>query len=384
MATYQQTRLHLAYLRVALALAIVLVPSAISARVWLSSLMGTCFDEEGKPVAGAVLRFTDPANGRHFEVTSNAEGRFNYVAVEPSHYRLEFFRNRHQQVSFPDVYLEWSSHPLLVEVNLQKHSVKVTRQVMLAETLGSEQPAPAIAVPDNADAAIVRAINEKIAADKIFMDAGDWDNALTAAREATEIDPKRDLPWAWRAKVFCEEASSHTTAPTDSMLQSCMQYYKYAIAIAPKAAYYNNLGAACSARKQWKEAADNFGAAIQLNPGHAALYHKNLGATLLKQAESLSDPEALKTLRLATDEFSLAAAASPPVAEAYYWMGLCQLRLAASEVPGSTYKLADESFRHYLQIAPSGQYAAQASAMLEGLADLALTRLRPARTSEQK
>ena len=317
----------------------------------------------------AVLRFIDPANGRHFEVTSNAEGRFHYIAVEPSHYRLEIFRNRRQQVSFPDVYLEWSSQPLLVEVNLQKNSVKVTRQVILAETFGSELPAPAIAVPDNADAAIVRAINEKIAAAKTFMDAGDWDSALTAAKDATEIDPKRDLPWAWLANVFCEEAS-HTAVHTDSMLQSCIQNYKYAIAIAPNATYYNNLGAAYSAMKQWKEAAGNFRAAIQLNPDHAALYHQNLGATLLKQAESLSNTEALKTLQLATDEFSLAAAASPPIAEAYYWKGLCELRLAASEAPGFSYKMADESFRHYLQLAPAGKYASQARAMRDGLQDL--------------
>ena len=370
MATYQPSRLHLAYLRVALALAIVLVPCAISAGVWLSSLMGTCFDEEGKPVAGAVLRFTDPANGRHFEVKSNAEGRFHYIAVEPSHYRLEIFRTRHQQISFPDVYLEWSSQPLLVEVNLQENSVRVTRQVILVETLGSEQPAPAIAVPDNADAAIVRAINGKIAAAKTFMDAGDWDNALTAARAATAIDPKRDLSWAWLAEIFCEEAS-HTTAHTDSMLQSCIQNYKYAIAIAPNATYYNNLGAAYSAMKQWEDAAGNFRAAIQLNPDHATLYHKNLGGTLLKQAESGSDSDTLKTLQLAEQEFSLAAAASPPVAETYYWKGLCQLRLAASEVPGSSYRMADESLRHYLQLSPNGQYASQARAMSDGLQDLA-------------
>ena len=155
------------------------------------------------------------------------------------------------------------------------------------------------------------------------------------------------------------------------MLQSCIQNYKYAIAIAPNATYYNNLGAAYSAMKQWEDAAGNFRAAIQVNPDHAALYHKNLGGTLLKQAESVSDRDTLKTLQLAEQEFSLAAAASPPVAEAYYWKGLCQLRLAASEVPGSSYRMADESLRHYLQLSPHGQYASQARAMSDGLQDLA-------------
>lgn len=321
-------------------------------------------------MAGAVLRFTDPANGKHFEVTSDAEGRFTYIAVGPSKYRLDIIRTRHQQATFPSVYLEWSSQPLLVEINLKKNSVKVTRQVLLAESFGSEEPAPAIAASEGPDAAVVRAINQKIAAAKALMEAGDWENALTEAKAATAIGPQRDLPWAWLANVYCEEAA-HQPASAGSSLQSCVRNYKYAIAIAPNATYYNNLGAACSAMQQWNEAADSFRAAAQLNPDHAALYHHNLGAVLLKQAETNPNADTLKTLQLSADEFSLAASASPSIPEAYYWRGLCQLRLAASEAPGSSYKSADESLRRYLQLLPDGPHATEARAMIEGLQDLA-------------
>ncbi|HVP56074.1 MAG TPA: carboxypeptidase regulatory-like domain-containing protein [Candidatus Eisenbacteria bacterium] len=346
--------------------AILLTPALASAGIWLSSITGACVDEDGKPLAGAALRFTDPTNGRHFEVTTGPDGKFTYIAVEPAHYRLEIYRARHQQVTFPGVFLEWSHQPLLVEINLQKNSVTVTRQVILAESFTSEQPA--LATPEGKDAAMALAINKQIAAAKAFMDAGDWDSALSAAKAATEIDPTRDLPWAWLANVFCEEAA-HTTGPIESMLQSCVQNYRYAIAIAPNATYYNNLGAAYSALKNWKDAADNFRTAAQINPDHAALYHQNLGAALMNQAESLPNHEAFGTMQLALGEFSLAAAATPPVSEAYYWVGLCQLRLAAAEVSGSSYKLADESLRRYLQLAPTGQYASQARAMLDGLQD---------------
>jgi tetratricopeptide (TPR) repeat protein len=198
------------------------------------------------------------------------------------------------------------------------------------------------------------------------MDAGDWDRALAAAKAATEIDPNRDLPWAWLANVYCEEAS-HWTGPADSIRQNCIRNYKYAIAIAPNATYYNNLGTAYSALKNWNEAAENFRTAAQLNPDHAALYHQNLGAALLNKAESQTGAEALATLQLALAEFSSAAAVAPSISEAYYWLGLCQLRLAAAQVSGSTYKAADGAFRRYLQLAPGGQYATQAQAMLDGL-----------------
>jgi len=341
-----------------------------SAGVLLSSLMGTCFDEEGKPMAGAALRFTDPANGRHFEVRSNVEGRFSYIAVEPSRYRLDVLRDRKPQSSFASVDLQWSSHPLLMEISLQHNSVRVTRQVLLAEAFQTESPPFALTSPPNTDEAIVRAINQQLAAARAYMDAENWENARAAAKAATEIDPKRDLPWAWLANVYCAEAS-RTTAPAGSLLQNCIQNYKYAIAIAPNATYYNNLGTAYCSMKHWKEAAENFSAAEQLNPDHG-LYHQNLGAALLKQAEALPNGDTRETLKLAADAFSRAAAATPPIPEAYYWKGLCQLRLAALDAPGASYKLADESLQHYLQLAPGGHYASEARTMVEGLKDLAV------------
>ena len=365
-----QSRLHPASRRNLFWLAWLLIPCVVSAGVLLSSVMGICFGEDGKPLAGAVLRFTDPANGRHFEVTSNAEGRFTYIAVEPSRYRLDILRNRKQLASFAGVDLQWSSHPLLVEISLQHNSVKVTRQALLAEAFQTEPPSPAITAATSTDAAMVRAINQQIAATKAFMDAENWEGARAAAQAATEIDPKRDLPWAWLADAFCEQAS-HATEPADSLLQNCIQNYKHAIAIAPNATYYNNLGAAHSAMKQWKEAAENFRAAENLNPDRA-LYYQNLGAALLKQADALPNSDAQETLQSATEAFSVAAAATPPIAEAYYWKGLCQLRLAAMDAPGSAYKLAEESLQHYLQRAPGGQYSSQARTMIEGIKDLAV------------
>ncbi len=364
-----RTRRHFVSLRTILWLAPLLVSCTVSAGVLLSSLMGSCIDENGKAMAGAVLRFTDPATGRHFEVTSNSEGRFTYIAVEPSRYRLDVIRDRKQQVSFANVDLQWSSHPLLIEINLQLNSVKVTRQVLLAESFQTESPPSEITSPPNTDKTIADAINQQIAAAKAFMDAENWEGARAAAEAATAIDPKRDLPWAWLASVYCQQAS-HATVPADSLLQNCIRYYKYAIAIAPSATYYNNLGTAYTSMKQWREAADNFRTAGQISPDHAGLYHKNLGAALLKQAESGPADDTQETLQLAADAFSLAAAAVPPIAEAYYWKGLCQLRLAALGAPGSTYKSTGESFQHYLQLAPKGQYAAEARAMVDGLKDV--------------
>lgn len=364
-----RTRLLHAGLLIAVFLAQIAHPCAISAGVLLTSLDGTCFDEDGKPMAGAVLRFTDPANGRHFEVTSNDRGKFTYVAVEPSRYRLDLIRPHKQQISFAKLDLQWSSHPLLLEINLQRNSVKVTRQVLLAEAFQTESPPPAVNGLGDTDEAVVHAINEQLAAVRAFMDSGDWEKARTAAKAATQIDPRRDLPWAWLAHVYCAQAS-HMTDSADSVLQNCVQSYQNAIAIAPSSTYYNNLGAAYSSLQQWSDAAEAFRTAARLNPEHAALYHQNLGAALLKQAEASTGHDSEKMLRLAVEAFSMAASSVPPILDAYYWRGLCQLRLAALEAPEASYKLAEDSFRQYLETDPSGPYASEARTMVDGLKNL--------------
>ena len=337
----------------------------LSAGIWLSAISGSSLDESGRPLPGAVFRFTNPANGKSFEITSNPEGRFTYIAVEPAHYRLDVIRARHQPVTFADVYLEWSSRPLLLDIDLRSHSVRVTRQIMLAETLGTEPPASALPSSGSPDAAIARAINEKIAAAAAFMAAGDWDSALTAAKAATEIDPNRDLPWAWLGNVYCSEAQ-HTTPPPASLLNNCIQQYKHAIAIAPSSTYFNNVGVAYAAMNRWEDAAENFRAALLANPDHAALYHLNLGSALLKQSESSSDtPIAL--LESARREFLAAASSTPAINDAYYWKGLCELRLAAGGGEAVTFDMARDSFARYLHLDTSGRYATEARTMLEGL-----------------
>jgi carboxypeptidase family protein len=354
-----------------LVMGLLILPGVLWSSVWLSSIAGTCRDESGGPLASAVLRFTDPANGRWFETKTNAEGGFTYIAVEPSHYRVDVVRPKHQTLTFLDVYLEWSSQPLQLEVDLNRHSVKVTRQVLRAETLGTEPPAESVPVPESGDVAVARAINEKISAAQRYMAAGEWDNARSAAKDATEIDPNRDLPWAWLASVYCGEAQQETDQSA-RLLQGCVENYKVALAIAPNATYFNNLGAAYSSLNRWSEAAEDFRAALRAGSGNDSLYRLNLGTALLKQSEATTGSHTAELLQAAANEFERAASASSPFSDAYYWKGICALRLAGLGGPGSSFGEARTSFTRYLEVAPVGRYASEARAMVEGLSDVRL------------
>src|SRR6516162_4854995 len=166
-------------------------------------------------------------------------------------------------------------------------------------------------VPDKGDAESAQAINEKIAAVRAYIATRDWDAALSAAKLATEIDPKRDLPWAWMANVYCSEAQ-HLSSPPDTTLQNCIHYYEQAISISPNPTYFNNIGVAYSSMQQWDKAAENFRAAIMASSENTALYRANLGAALLKKSEGTDNPQIIEALRSAEKEFSQAAVAVPP------------------------------------------------------------------------
>ena len=165
---------------------------------------------------------------------------------------------------------------------------------MLAESFGTEEPA--VAAPENGDAAKARAINQQLAAAKAYLDAGDWDHARAAAKAATEIDPNRDLPWAWLANIDCEQAS-HTTDirgfPAER-LHSALQVCDCDRAQTPR---ITTILERRTRRSRIGSRLPTISAPRHNSvSAHASLYHQNLGAALLNQAESLPAKDGLATV----------------------------------------------------------------------------------------
>ncbi len=119
--------------RAVMILALLLSAQAGFAAIWLASLDGVCVDEHGKPLTGTVVHFTDPKNGKYFDVRTDSAGRFFYIAAQPSIYTLLIKRDRKPPIIFEDVDIQWSSQPLQLEVNLERNTVTVTRKTMLPE-----------------------------------------------------------------------------------------------------------------------------------------------------------------------------------------------------------------------------------------------------------
>ena len=350
-------------------LATVLLSATLSiSGIFLSAIEGTAVDEVGKPLSGIWLSFTDPKNGRHFTAKTDTTGRFVYIAVEPSVYTLSVERERKKPVVFENVSIPWSSAPQVMTIDLQKGLVKVSRQIVVPESFSGDSQPIAVPAPVVREDTVAKAINEHLAFGRELSQQGKWDEAIREFQAATDIDSSRDLPWALMAQAYCEEAAQ--AANRDALLQRCVANYKNAIALSPQAAYLNNLGAAYVQRAQYGDAAAQFRDAERLTPEHALLYEQNLGVALLKQAETQNNAESIGLMQQAVTAFDRVLAGDAKRADVYYWKGMCLLRLAAAETPGTSYQSAANAFDRYAELAPQGHFIAEVRTLRQGLKEM--------------
>ncbi len=350
--------------RVAIVFALLLSAQAGFAAIWLASLDGVCVDEHGKPLAGTVVHFTDPKNGKYFDVRTDSAGKFFYIAAQPSIYTLLIKRDRRPPVIFDDVDIQWSSQPLQLEVNLERNAVTVTRKTMLPEFSRQDETQAALLSQGRGDQATVAAINQQLAAAKRLSDQGDWQRAIRDIWNAIEIDPNRDLPWALLGAAYYD-AATHTPKDSHALLEKCVTSYQKGIAIAPVAAYYNNLGNAFAKLKQYDDAIEQYRQAEELNPDEPSLYQQNIGMALVEEAQARPSDSALELLQRALEAFGQVQEVEAKNAEIFYWKGICQLHLAANGK--GSYKDVAAEFQSYLKLAPQGRFAADVEAMLRAL-----------------
>ena len=345
---------------------VLLCATTAFAGIWLATITGTCLDEHGRPVAGATLQFTDQANGKHFEMRTDAAGKFSYIATPSAIYSLRVAREAKPPVTFENIVVEWSSRPLTLDISLEHGTAKITRSTMQPEFFRSDETPAALVPQDTADQTAVAAINQQLAAAKQLSDQGDWQGAIRALWSAVELDPKRDLPWALLGSAYYN-AATHSPDGGKAQFDDSVRSYQKAIAIAPAAPYHNNLGNTYVKLKQYDAAVQQYRQADLLNPGQSGLYLQNMGMALVEQAQAAPDDAALELLQQALDTFNrVLTAATPDNPEVLYWKGLCQLRLAANG--HGSYQGIAGAFRQYLKLAPQGRFAGEVETMLQALA----------------
>jgi tetratricopeptide (TPR) repeat protein len=363
---------HLAILLFAVLALGLSVPAALAQAS--GSVKGVCKDAQGNPIADAIVVWTNLDNGQKYTLKTNKKGEYFSLGLAPGKYTVILYKNADDlkankemdHVKGFQVSLDENELPF----DLKKEQENAAKgQGLSPEQLKQMQEAQAKAAKETNT---VKALNEKLNIAKTAADAGDYDTAITALTDATQMDATRDLVWFKLGDYYRLSVPKQTDpAEKQKRLDSAVQAYQKAVQIKQSAtndkdpnatktlaAYYNNLADALYRAKKIDDAVKTYELAAQTDPSSVAQSYFNIGAVLTNSGR----PDE------ANAAFDKCLAADPTRSEAYYQKGLNLLGKATLQgdktiaPPGTA-----EAFQKYLELAPTGPNADSAKALLASI-----------------
>jgi tetratricopeptide (TPR) repeat protein len=337
---------------------IVLLSASASATIWLSVIDGTCLDEQGQPCTNMTLRFTDPVSGRSYSATTDSRGKFYHAGMEPSDYNMIVRRPGQADVELTAA-LGWSVLPLMVTVDLAKHSVHVGRQVLTVESVSPVFGMMSVGSENVVTNPFAREIQED-------FERGVWVGAIRALKSAIHRSPNDSGLHALLGYANYGAAKQKPEL-ADTFLKDCVEEYNAAINLKPEPRYYNNLGTAYVRVHRFEEALQQFRTAEGLLPARASLYERNIGVALVGQSYELPQTEAVAALQRASEAFTRVLNSEPQNDDVMYWKGIALVRLAAMNPDNAKYDEVAHLFQRYLELAPNGHFAKEVHGMLASI-----------------
>ncbi|HJS98755.1 MAG TPA: tetratricopeptide repeat protein [Terriglobales bacterium] len=323
----------------------------------MATVKGKCLDAQGKPIAGATVEYANQDSGQKYSLKTNKKGEFFSLGVAPGKYKITLIQNGQVLFYFNGVQVQLGSEENETDFNLQKEQAAAKQRA--ESQLTPEQKAQQEKVQK--ENATIKTLNEKLAAASAAEQAGNYDQAVSVLKEATTIDPNRDLLWFKLGDALRGSATKQTDATQKTqMYNDSIAAYQKALTIKPNdGAYLNNLGDVQAKAGKTDDAIKTFTQAAQSDPTHAAQYYFNLGAVLTNSGK-VDD---------AVQAFDKAIAADPTKADAYYWKGVNLLGKATTDKTGkmTAPEGTAEAFNKYLELSPQGTYADAAKQMLSSI-----------------
>jgi tetratricopeptide (TPR) repeat protein len=340
------------------------------------TVKGVCKDAQGNPVADGVVIWANQDNGQKYTLKTNKKGEYFSLGLTPGKYNVMLYKSADDQKAGKEmdhvngfvVKLDENS----VDFDVKKEQEDAAKgKGVSAEQLKQMQEQQAKVEKEKST---VGKLNDKLNAARTAAEANppDYDTAIAALTEATQMDATRDLIWFKLGDYYRLSATKQTDpAEKQKRLDSAVESYQKAVDLkkgtpdkdAAKqaqnlAAYYNNLADAYYRAKKIDDAVRTYELAAQTDPPSAAQAYFNIGAVLTNSGK----PDE------ANAAFDKCLAADPNRAEAYYQKGLNLLGKATLQgdktiaPPGTA-----EAFQKYLELSPTGPNAQSAKDLLTSI-----------------
>lgn len=339
------------------------------------SVKGVCKDPQGNPIVDAVVVFANQDNGQKYTLKTNKKGEYFSLGVSPGKYNVFLYKSQDDLKAGKE-----ADHVNGFQVQLDENTLdfdmkKEQENQAKGQGLTPEQLKQIQEQKEKQTKEVntVKTLNDKLNAAKTAADGADYDTAIAALNEATQIDPNRDLIWFKLGDYYRMSAPKQTDpAEKQKRLGSAVDAYQKAVQLkqaAPPdkdpaagaktlAAYYNNLAEAYAKSGKVDDAVKTYALAAQTDPTAATQYYFNTGA-VLTNAGKVDD---------AIAAFDKVIASDPTKADAYYWKGVNMIGKATLQgdkmvaPPGTA-----EALQKYLELQPTGTYAQPAKDMLTSI-----------------
>src|ERR1039458_339459 len=342
---------------------------ALTSFAQITAIEGDVKGEDGNPAVNAAVKIVRTDIKGNYPCKTNKKGHFFYNGLPLGTYNVSVEMDGKEMDIVRGVRTKLGD-PTPVNFDLQKNAQQRKAQVSVAGAGGltkeqergmskeDKEKFDKIAKEREAQMKKNKELNDAYTAGTAAMESKDYDAAIASLTKASELDPKQLAVWQHLAEAYISAAAKKTGAEFDAGIAKGIENYGKALELSPSdAGTHSNLAIALGKAKKFPEATAETEKAAQLDPTKAGQFYYNLGASLVNAGQS--EP--------ASAAFKKAIEIDPKHADSYYQTGVYLIGKASFAADGKVTPVAGtvEAFQKYLELAPTGQFADSAKALLE-------------------
>ncbi len=347
-----------------LALAIIAASSAVAQ---VGSVRGKVVDANGQGVRDAMVYIERVGVRGNYKVKTNKKGNYFHAGLPLGQYavRLEidgkqvYSINGYQVKMGETKPLDFDLGQIQQESQAASSGAGPTKEQLAAMSEDQRKQYEKALKARQQQISKNKQLNEAFNAGMEAKRLEDYQVAVQHFKQALEIDAEQDVIWGNMAEALSGLTDTKTGAERDTVGEEAIAAYRQALTLKPDAAYHNNLGLLLIRLKRFEEGTKELETAAELSPENAGQYYFNLGAVMVNSNNTQG----------AIDAFTKATEVAPDYANAYYQLatvlvGTAQMKDDGTVVPAPG---TVEAYQKYLDLDPSGPYAASAQAMVQSL-----------------
>ena len=338
----------------------------VPAHAQFAALEGTVKGADGLPLAGAQILIVNVDRNWNYKTKTDKKGHYYYAGLQYDNlHNVTLVVNGRERMKRQQVRIKGT---VVADFDLQS-----LRDSRLAERAGIQAGPGGKFTPQQRKEIELQLDKENIERDKMrqlnqaygdgmeALRGRNYEVAIAQLEQAAQLDPQQHAVFANLGKAYMEAGKKERGGEARAHLKKSVEAYERAVALRPDdPGYHNNFGLALGSVGELQRAEEELTTAAQLNPARGGRYFYNLGAMLANNAR----------LKEATVAFRKATELDPKYSMAWYQLGVSLSAEAqldektgkSTPAPGTV-----EALQKYLELEPTGRYAAIAKSLIDSL-----------------